>query len=145
VSTACCRRKVVPAANALVELPVSMMMHRSLQLVGLKYDATDNPFTIETQAIPFALAPGLLDEDLVHLTTREYFAANKCRWPGPASTSMRQHRRAKRRSIGHRTWSGRAASASTDVADRRARSPSRGPTTCGGHIEFYLDNTEPAP
>ena len=69
--------KVVPAANALVELPGIDDDAPVIQLVRLKYDAADNPFTIETQAIPFALAPGLLDEDLVHLTTREYFAANK--------------------------------------------------------------------
>jgi GntR family transcriptional regulator len=69
--------KVVPAAQALVELPGIDDETPVIQLVRLKYDAADNPFTIETQAIPFALTPGLLDEDLIHLTTREYFAANK--------------------------------------------------------------------
>jgi GntR family transcriptional regulator len=68
---------VIPAAKALVELPGIDDDAPVNQLVRLKYDTADNPFTIEIQAIPFALAPGLLDEDLIHLTTREYFAANK--------------------------------------------------------------------
>jgi len=81
--------KVVPAANALVELPGIDDDAPVIQLVRLKYDAADNPFTIETQAIPFALAPGLLDEDLVHLTTREYFAANKV--PGVRACMIEDH------------------------------------------------------
>jgi len=68
---------VVPAAKALVELPGINDGEPVIQLVRLKYDTAKHPLAIETQVIPFAIAPGLLDEDLVHLTTREYFAANK--------------------------------------------------------------------
>jgi DNA-binding GntR family transcriptional regulator len=64
---------VVPAAKALVELPGVDDDAAVNQLVRLKYNATDEPIAIEAQAIPFALAPSLLDEDLAHLTTHGYF------------------------------------------------------------------------
>jgi len=68
---------VVPAVKALAELPGVDDNAAVIQLVRLKYNATDEPIATEIQVIPFALAPSLLDEDLAHLTTHEYFSAKE--------------------------------------------------------------------
>jgi len=138
--------KVVPAANALVELPGIDDDAPVIQLVRLKYDATDNPFTIETQAIPFALAPGLLDEDLVHLTTREYFAANKvpiARTRIYLDAVNIDERNAEVLDIepGVAVLRRRRLMWLTDGKIAESGAHYLRPDT----IEFYLDNTEPAP
>jgi len=138
--------KVVPAANALVELPGIDDDAPVIQLVRLKYDAADNPFTIETQAIPFALAPGLLDEDLVHLTTREYFAANKvpiARTRIYLDAVNIDERNAEVLDIepGVAVLRRRRLMWLTDGKIAESGAHYLRPDT----IEFYLDNTEPAP
>ncbi|MEO3781463.1 GntR family transcriptional regulator [Micromonospora sp. B11E3] len=64
--------EVIPAAKAEVELPGIDPATPVTQMVRLKYDVDENPIVVEIAAIPFALAPDLLSEELTHLTTRAY-------------------------------------------------------------------------
>jgi DNA-binding GntR family transcriptional regulator len=66
---------VMPASKAEVVLPDLDDEVPVVQLVRLKYDLNENPIVVEIAAIPFALAPDLRDQDLVHLTTRSYLAS----------------------------------------------------------------------
>ncbi|WP_158893527.1 GntR family transcriptional regulator [Amycolatopsis anabasis] len=63
---------VVPAANARPVLPGVPDDTAVVQLVRRKFDVDGEPIAVEYSAVPFALAPRLLDEDLVHLTTIPY-------------------------------------------------------------------------
>ncbi|GAA0518203.1 GntR family transcriptional regulator [Saccharopolyspora subtropica] len=65
---------VVPAGDADVDLPGIAADAPVHQLRRLKFDVDDNPIAVELSAIPFALAPRLLEEDLEHLTVHDYFA-----------------------------------------------------------------------
>ncbi|WP_020667283.1 GntR family transcriptional regulator [Amycolatopsis nigrescens] len=65
---------VIPASDAEVELPGLGADQPVTQLVRLKFDVDENPIAVEFTAVPFALAPRLLDEDLVNLTMMPYFA-----------------------------------------------------------------------
>lgn len=65
---------VVPATKALVDLPDLGRHAAVIQMVRLKYNAAEEPMSIEIQAVPFGLAPDLLEADLVHLTTYGYFS-----------------------------------------------------------------------
>ncbi|MBV9313148.1 MAG: GntR family transcriptional regulator [Pseudonocardia sp.] len=64
---------VVPAADAEVDLPGIPGENPVVQMVRRKFDHNDTPIAIERAAIPFALAPRLLEEDLEHLTSVVYF------------------------------------------------------------------------
>ncbi|GAA1956033.1 GntR family transcriptional regulator [Amycolatopsis minnesotensis] len=64
---------VVPAAESEVDLPGIDGGTPVTQLVRLKFDADENPLALEITAVPFALAPHLLDEDLAELTMMVYF------------------------------------------------------------------------
>lgn len=138
--------KVVQAARALVELQGIADDAPVIQLVRLKYDVAGNPFTIETQAIPFALAPGLLDEDLAHLTTREYFAANKV-------PIARTRMYIDAVNIDERNAEILEIEPGVAVLRRRRLmwladgqlAESGAHYLRPGAIEFYVDNTEPAP
>lgn len=68
---------VVPAAKAAVDVPGLDGREPVVHVVRLKYDAADQPLTVEVSAIPFDLAPDFLDQDLAHLTARAYFADRK--------------------------------------------------------------------
>ncbi|MGP4021545.1 GntR family transcriptional regulator [Saccharopolyspora sp. 5N708] len=68
---------VVPARDADVDLPGVADDAAVNQLRRLKFDIDDNPIAIELAAVPFSLAPRLLDEDLALLTTHDYFARNR--------------------------------------------------------------------
>ncbi|EHR61055.1 GntR family transcriptional regulator [Saccharomonospora cyanea] len=74
---------VVPAREADVALPGVDDDTPVNQLRRLKFDTDDNPIAIELSAVPFALAPALLDEELAHLTVHDYFARHGI----PAATS----------------------------------------------------------
>ncbi|MEV0701686.1 GntR family transcriptional regulator [Saccharopolyspora sp. NPDC050389] len=67
---------VIPARDADVELPGIDDDTPVNQLRRLKFDVDDNPIAVELAAVPFALAPRMLDEDLAHLTVHDYFARN---------------------------------------------------------------------
>lgn len=64
---------VIPAVDADVDLAGLADDIPVVQLVRLKYDVDENPLSLEIAAVPFALAPRLLDEDLAHLTTMPFF------------------------------------------------------------------------
>ncbi|RRO18737.1 GntR family transcriptional regulator [Saccharopolyspora rhizosphaerae] len=74
---------VIPARDADVEMPGVDDDAPVTQLRRLKFDIDDNPIAVELSAVPFLLAPRLLDEDLAHLTVHDYFARNDV----PAATS----------------------------------------------------------
>lgn len=65
--------EVLPAGDAEVGLPGLDDDEPVTQLVRVKYDPDDKPQVVEVAAIPFALAPRLLQEDMEHQTTRAYF------------------------------------------------------------------------
>ncbi|MDA3643983.1 GntR family transcriptional regulator [Saccharopolyspora indica] len=65
---------VIPARDADVELPGVPGDTPVNQLRRLKFDVDDNPIAVELSAVPFSLAPRMLDEDLAHLTVHDYFA-----------------------------------------------------------------------
>ncbi|MGW1679703.1 GntR family transcriptional regulator [Saccharopolyspora sp. NPDC002376] len=65
---------VIPACDADVELPGVLDDAPVNQLRRLKFDVDDNPIAVELSAVPFSLAPRMLDEDLAHLTVHDYFA-----------------------------------------------------------------------
>ncbi|MER5387554.1 GntR family transcriptional regulator [Saccharopolyspora sp. NPDC002686] len=67
---------VIPAHDADVELPGVPDDAPVNQLRRLKFDEDDNPIAVELSAVPFSLAPRMLDEDLAHLTVHDYFARN---------------------------------------------------------------------
>jgi GntR family transcriptional regulator len=137
---------VIPAAKALVELPGIDDDAPVNQLVRLKCNAADNPTMIEIAAIPFALAPGLLDEDLIHLTTREYFGANKVPLARTRmyidAVNIDEHNAellAIEPGLAVLRWRRLMWLANGKLAESAAfyRRP--------GTIEFYVENTEPAP
>jgi GntR family transcriptional regulator len=68
---------VIPAREADVALPGVEDDAPVNQLRRLKFDIDDNPIAIELSAVPFALAPKLLDEELAHLTVHDYFARHR--------------------------------------------------------------------
>ncbi len=68
---------VVPAQDADIELPGVTEDVPVNQLRRLKFDVDGNPVAVELAAIPFSLAPRLLDEDLEELTVHDYFARNR--------------------------------------------------------------------
>lgn len=55
-----------PAPGVPDDTPVNHLVRR-------KFDADETPIALEYATVPFALAPHLLDEDLVHLTMIPYF------------------------------------------------------------------------
>lgn len=65
--------EVLSAGDAEVDLPGLGEDEPVTQFVRLKYDPEENPQTLEISAIPFALAPRLLHENMEHQTTRAYF------------------------------------------------------------------------
>ncbi|TDD83014.1 GntR family transcriptional regulator [Saccharopolyspora karakumensis] len=67
---------VIPARDADVEMPGVDGDAPVTQLRRLKFDVDDNPIAVELSAVPFSLAPRLLDEDLAHLTVHDYFSRN---------------------------------------------------------------------
>ncbi|TDD05023.1 GntR family transcriptional regulator [Saccharopolyspora terrae] len=67
---------VIPARDADVEMPGVDDDAPVTQLRRLKFDVDDNPIAVELSAVPFSLAPRLLDEDLAHLTVHDYFSRN---------------------------------------------------------------------
>ena len=64
---------VIPACDAEVDLPGVNGATPMTQLIRLKYDVDDDPLCLEIAAVPFALAPRLLDEELAHLTMMPFF------------------------------------------------------------------------
>lgn len=74
---------VVPAGAADVALPGVEDDTPVNHLRRVKFDTDDNPIAVELSAVPFALAPDLLDEELAHLTVHDYFTRNHV----PAATS----------------------------------------------------------
>ncbi len=68
---------VVPARDAGIELPGVLDDAPVNQLRRLKFDVDGNPIAVELAAVPFSLAPRLLDEDLEHLTVHDYFARHQ--------------------------------------------------------------------
>lgn len=68
--------EVLAARDAQVELPGIEDDEPVTQLVRVRHDVDERPNVIEIAAIPFALAPRLLDEPLADLSVREYFANN---------------------------------------------------------------------
>ncbi|MFC7343572.1 GntR family transcriptional regulator [Saccharopolyspora griseoalba] len=65
---------VVPARDADVGMPGIDADAPVNRLRRLKFDSADNPIAVELTAVPFELAPKLLDEDLEQLTVHDYFA-----------------------------------------------------------------------
>jgi GntR family transcriptional regulator len=65
--------EVIPAGDAEVDLPGLDADEPVTQVVRLKYDPDEKPQAVEISAVPFALAPRLLHEDLEHQTIRAYF------------------------------------------------------------------------
>lgn len=65
--------RVVPASDAGVELPGVAPDAAVVRMRRLKDDAHDRAVAIELAAIPFDVAPRILDEDLGPLTTLAYF------------------------------------------------------------------------
>lgn len=64
---------VVPAADTGLELPGVTPEAAVIRLRRIKEDADARPVGIEIAAIPFEVAPHLLEEDLGPLTTLAYF------------------------------------------------------------------------
>lgn len=69
--------EVMPAGKAEVELPGIDDDEPVTQLVRVRHDLDDTPIVLEVVAVPFALAPRLLDEDLEELSIRAHFAKTK--------------------------------------------------------------------
>lgn len=68
--------EVISAVQAEVELPGVDADAPVIQMVRVRHDADDDtPIVIEVAAIPFALAPGLLDAPLEEVSIRAHFAA----------------------------------------------------------------------
>jgi DNA-binding GntR family transcriptional regulator len=65
--------RVVPAGDADVVLPGLPDTEPVNELRRVKYDEQGEPLAVELTAVPFALAPHLLSEDLEHLTVLHYF------------------------------------------------------------------------
>lgn len=65
---------VIPASAAEVDIPGLDADAPVTQLVRRRYDLKDNPIGVEVAAIPFALAPRLLDEDQENVAIRAYLA-----------------------------------------------------------------------
>jgi len=74
---------VIPARDADVDMPGIDDDEPVHQLRRLKFDVHENPIAVELSLVPFALAPRLHDEDLVHLTVHDYFGRHGI----PAATS----------------------------------------------------------
>jgi GntR family transcriptional regulator len=66
---------VVPVSQARVDVPGLDDDAPVTQLVRVMYDRDDTPLVVEVTAIPFSLAPRLLEEDLENLTIRSYLAS----------------------------------------------------------------------
>ncbi|MCJ1702095.1 GntR family transcriptional regulator [Rathayibacter festucae] len=70
--------EVISAKKAEVVLPDIGPLEPVIQLVRVRHDPTDDsPTVIEVSAVPFALAPDLLEQDLVEISMRAYFSENK--------------------------------------------------------------------
>ncbi|WP_344129543.1 GntR family transcriptional regulator [Saccharopolyspora halophila] len=67
---------VIPAVDADVGMPGIDPDTPVNQLRRLKFDSSGDPIAVELTAVPFNLAPRLLDEDLERLTVHDYFARN---------------------------------------------------------------------
>lgn len=67
--------EIVPAGMAEVHLPGMDAAEPVTQLVRVRHDLDDSPVVVEVAAIPFALSPKLLDEQLETLAILEHFAA----------------------------------------------------------------------
>ncbi|MCO4276013.1 GntR family transcriptional regulator [Pseudarthrobacter sp. HLT3-5] len=66
---------VMPAGKAEVDVPGIDDDEAVIQLVRVNYDQDEKPFMVEVAAIPFSLAPRLLEEELEELAVRAYFAS----------------------------------------------------------------------
>jgi DNA-binding GntR family transcriptional regulator len=66
---------VIPASKAEVAVLGIDGDEPVIQLVRLRHDADENPIVVEVAAIPFVVAPQLLDEDLESVAIRAYFAS----------------------------------------------------------------------
>ncbi|GAB3562158.1 GntR family transcriptional regulator [Amycolatopsis endophytica] len=65
---------LIPAREAEADLPGVAGDAPVHQLRRLKFDVDENPIAVELSVVPFAVAPRLREEDLVHLTMHDYFA-----------------------------------------------------------------------
>lgn len=65
--------RVVPASDVTPRPPGLADDTPVVHLVRRKFDVEDNPIGLEYSAVPFALAPRLLSEDLAHLTMIPFF------------------------------------------------------------------------
>ena len=65
--------EVIRAADAEVDLPGLDADDPVTQLVRVKYDDEAKPIVAEISAIPFSIAPRLVNEDMEHQTMRAYF------------------------------------------------------------------------
>jgi DNA-binding GntR family transcriptional regulator len=69
--------EIMPAGKAEVQVPGLDDDDPVTQLVRVRHDQDDTPIVIEVVAIPFSLAPRLLEEQLESLSVRAHFAKNK--------------------------------------------------------------------
>jgi GntR family transcriptional regulator len=65
---------VVLAREAVVDLSLLAPDTPVVQMVRLKFDVEGEPLAVEWSAIPFSVAPHLLEADLVHLNTTTYLS-----------------------------------------------------------------------
>jgi len=66
---------VIQASEAQVDLPSLDDKTVVTQIVRVMFGPGELPLVVEVAAIPFSVAPDLLNEDLGHLTIRSYFAS----------------------------------------------------------------------
>ncbi|MER7604741.1 GntR family transcriptional regulator [Nocardioides sp. NPDC127503] len=69
--------RIARAGDAVLELPGASPDTAVVELVRRKFDARDEPSSIERHVVLFAVAPDLLERDLEHLVSLNYFREKK--------------------------------------------------------------------